>query len=389
MVDRRLILRVMLWSLGLAAAAGVLAVLAWTGTLAWRVVGTGIATAVACALMLPASALVDRESSRPAGLLGMAGTILEFLLVVVVIWELPWHLFGVRHEERQLATIVLLGIAVLVLMALLMLRNRPVGAIAARTGIVVALATMAAYLLGIWWPHDWASSDEQWMESGTAILLFGGLASLALAGLGTGDRRHWRWLGVATAVAACYMWVDHAWTGRSSDIGFVIFCTCACIASVVGHAMFCALNELKPEQVWVRTVTVATAVLTAALIDVLVIDERLYSIVDSTDFIERITAAGGIVTGCGTLAILVLARLNRRPDLESVSTDARDMTVVCPRCNKKQSINLGASACAACGLRISIRVEDPRCLNCDYLLYGLASDRCPECGTSLQDITAS
>ena len=54
----------MLWSLGLAAATGVLAVLFQGGDLVWRLVGTGFTTALACGLIIPASLLVDRERVR-------------------------------------------------------------------------------------------------------------------------------------------------------------------------------------------------------------------------------------------------------------------------------------------------------------------------------------
>ncbi len=50
---------------------------------------------------------------------------------------------------------------------------------------------------------------------------------------------------------------------------------------------------------------------------------------------------------------------------------------------RKQTIELGGSACKACGLRIEVRAEEPRCRQCGYLLYRLTSDTCPECGTPI------
>ena len=37
-----------------------------------------------------------------------------------------------------------------------------------------------------------------------------------------------------------------------------------------------------------------------------------------------------------------------------------------------------------CGLKFHIRLEEPRCPKCDYLLFMLQSDRCPECGTPVR-----
>ena len=90
------------------------------------------------------------------------------------------------------------------------------------------------------------------------------------------------------------------------------------------------------------------------------------------------------MAACGTLALLVLARINRKVDVEPGSADLGEIPLVCPRCRKKQSLPVGNSICASCDLRISIREEEPRCAKCDYLLRGLMSDRCPECGTPIR-----
>jgi hypothetical protein len=76
--------------------------------------------------------------------------------------------------------------------------------------------------------------------------------------------------------------------------------------------------------------------------------------------------------------------LNRNIDYESFSTAPVQITVICPRCRKKHTLPLGQTACPTCELRIHTRIEEPRCPNCGYLLYGLKSDRCPECGTQVR-----
>src|SRR5690242_18298720 len=92
MGQRQLLLRIMLWSLALSAVAGVAAVLLGGQDVIWRVAGTGAAAAVASGLLMAASRLVDREITRPAGLLAMAATVAEFLLGLTLIWEFaPWN----------------------------------------------------------------------------------------------------------------------------------------------------------------------------------------------------------------------------------------------------------------------------------------------------------
>jgi len=41
------------------------------------------------------------------------------------------------------------------------------------------------------------------------------------------------------------------------------------------------------------------------------------------------------------------------------------------------------TSCIECGLRFSIKMDEPRCETCGYLLYRPKSDRCPECGTPI------
>ncbi len=80
---------------------------------------------------------------------------------------------------------------------------------------------------------------------------------------------------------------------------------------------------------------------------------------------------------------LFLCRMHRKVELAADVPELREITVICPRCRRKERIGLGDSACPSCGLRISIRIEEPSCPECGYLLYGLTSERCPECGTAI------
>ena len=145
---RNVLLRGMLWSLAFAAATGVLAVLFQAGSLVWRVVGTGFTTALACGLMLPVSGMIDREKSRSAGLLGMGAVIAEFLMALALIWEVPQNVFGLSWEVEIGYSMLTLGLAVVMIMCLLQLDrelSRPAGLLG--TGGVIAESLMALALI--------------------------------------------------------------------------------------------------------------------------------------------------------------------------------------------------------------------------------------------------
>jgi len=383
----------MLWSLGLAAVTGVWAVLFQAGNLTWRVVGTGLTTAVACALLLPISVEIDSKKSRSAGMLGMCGVVLEFLMALMLIWDIPPRLVGLRGEEQIALTMLSLAGAVVFGMVFLRLHPEGHGRVAGPVGIIVTAAAFLLFMFGVWELRTLARAarslhQEKLWETSGITMLFGSLAVCSLVGFAAGDRRHWRWAGIAGAAGAWLLMLGGIWTGTRSDAGTVAFSILTAIAGVSAYANLLLFCPLKPHQFWVRTATIASAILTAALVDLHVVDSVLKLPIDG-DMLNRFTAAAGIVASCGTLALSVLARMNRGVKFEPVTAELREMSVVCPRCQKKQLIEVGKSACKFCKLRISIEIEEPRCPNCDYLLFTLTSGRCPECGTPIGEDAAA
>ncbi|MFH0983831.1 MAG: hypothetical protein V2A79_20135 [Planctomycetota bacterium] len=390
---RKALLLGMLWSLGFAAATGVLGLLFSGGGAVWRVVGTGALTAVACGLMIPVSGMIDRQVSRGAGLLGMAAILVEYFMVLALLWQLVDVLFSASGKESFALTAVFLGLTAPVAGVLLRMTTIARTARAGRVGLVLCGVVFIALMVGTWGPvskwtstYSYASDSwerrEHWWETASALAIFGALTVAGLVDVDMGERRPWRWAGVFASGAAGPMWLVRIWMGAGSALGTAIFSTLTCMAAVVAHANLCWLCPLTVGQNWVRLGTVAAATVTAALIDLWVIDD-LFHLYLGSGYLERLIPAAGIVAACGTLAICVLVRLNRNVDFEPVTVETLEMTVICPRCRKKQQIPLGDAACSACQLRIHIRIEEPRCLQCGFLLYRLTSDRCPECGTPL------
>ena len=373
----------MLWSLGLAALTGVLSVFIQHRSFMWRIIGTEFAAAFACALILPCIPMIDRERTRAAGLLGMPGVVIEFFLALILIWDLPNAYWGVQWDGEMLATMALLGLGIAISMWLMPLTYQFAYTVTAWLGLAVVILAFGAFLVAIWLARRYQSSDD-WAATGAAITVMGVLVSICLLGLGGSPRRSWRWVGVLCGVAALALWMYDIWIGPGSDLGFVISTGLVAVSALVAYTIVCILCTLKQTQLWFRGAAMIAAALLAVLIELMVIDDR-FQVVGLDDlWLGRCTAASGIVTACGTLALAVLVRINRRVDFEPSYEAITDITIVCPRCRKKQSIRIGDAVCSVCQLRISIRVEEPRCSTCDYLLVGLTSDRCPECGAKIR-----
>ncbi len=100
------------------------------------------------------------------------------------------------------------------------------------------------------------------------------------------------------------------------------------------------------------------------------------------EFWARLLGALGVIAATGSLALLILTKLRRVGKEERLETTPARVELRCPRCTTLQTVNAGATRCAACGLKFRIEIEEPRCPKCDYLLWQLPERRCPECGTT-------
>ena len=100
----------------------------------------------------------------------------------------------------------------------------------------------------------------------------------------------------------------------------------------------------------------------------------------------RIVAASAVVIGAGTLAQPVLIRIAGAAPQESAIRGRRAKVALgCPRCGTRYELETNTDAkCAACQLAIRVEVDEPRCA-CGYLLFGLETSTCPECGAAVPE----
>ena len=95
-----------------------------------------------------------------------------------------------------------------------------------------------------------------------------------------------------------------------------------------------------------------------------------------------LTAGLACLGGLVALPRLADAAVQRRGrQRESIPTSFQ-VELACPKCSSERAAALGLSHCAACGFKIIVEVEEPRC-ECGYLLFNLVGDRCPECGREI------
>jgi hypothetical protein len=381
MLLRRVILTLMLFGLGACAVAGVFAVFVRHGDDAIAIIVAAIAVVVAMGILLPLTFLVDRPRYRHGGIALMLVVAMALLCVLMICGTaaLPYPI------NRTIEGIFFPSLGFVLLFGLpaggaLLLDQFPWAKIAARF-----LAACAALCLpmGIISNAIWEMEPPRAEEIGNSLTAgtlctygLGFLAALLLVNARTGDRRYFRIPALLLDVAA-FIVLTLIVAKRFRSIDFEARAICCMLALVIfcAHLNLLLMLKQRPAFAWLKWATVAASALCAIV--------AIAVVVSDSDKIVGPMFTLGIAGLCGSLALIVLTLFSRRFDYRADATPSgllKEVQLTCPRCSKAQTLPLGDSACCQCGLRFSINATEPQCLQCGYLLYGLSTPRCPECG---------
>jgi hypothetical protein len=346
-IYRKVLLRIVFWGLGLAACFGAAGVIFAGHDTLWRIVGTCAATAAGAFLLLAASRQLDQETTWLPGVMAVSLIVIEYLATLGLIW----NLFRSAQDPAALTMFCLAATAVPAIGFAAIMR-RPDGALSARVGLFASAVVFLLLLVGTWGGWLGAVRTERWHSLGLSLAVFAILAVLCLIGSGT-DRRHWRWLGVVAAAAAFSISAYAIILDIHKTSAF--FVCVVSVAAVVAHANSMARCPMKPAQRWLLWGTIGAGIATGGFVDLAKITSPCQE-----EMLGRLAGATAIISGCGTLALLILARINQRiAPVAAALADLREITLTCPRCRAKQTIAIGSGKCDACGLVIQVRVQEP------------------------------
>lgn len=246
----------------------------------------------------------------------------------------------------------------------------------AMAGLLLFGVNFVGLMLAIWLPGRLGE------EAGRACFTTGALLGfyvLAIPGgvLAEGTTR--RALGGAT-LAACALGLTLVtfciWADPSGDTFAKVTAIAAIVAFSLAQTSLLARLVLGPGRGGLLYGVLGLVWATALLAGVMIAYEL------DEDFYFRALGALGVLDASGSLALLILSRLQRVSRVERLESAAARVELRCPRCLVQQTVDAGSAACRACGLKLRIEIEEPRCTTCDYLLWQLPERRCPECGTS-------
>ncbi len=347
---RSISMRAMLWLLAIAAAIGVVTVLTANYETLGRIGGTVMLTAVAAGLLWVMSTLADLRVTHAAGLLGMFATAVVYVLVIPMIWDI-----GTREEE-VLTTSLVVGLLSPIAMLFLSLKDFLKTWIAARFGLGVTAICGGLFLIPIWCTGSWSQAEPWWL-TGWWTAAYGSLSFAALCGMER-LKFNWRWTGMAASFLAWTIVLIGVWSDLTStpDKLVVLFSS---IAIVVAHASLVLLAPLPPGQRWLSWSTIATAMTSAVFVNF----EINLEPGGGLSMLGRTAGASAILAACGSLALLIMARLNR-PAILQVGAEAlsqegyQAFSMTCPQCTERIEASLGTFACKNCQLRLTVRAEN-------------------------------
>jgi hypothetical protein len=372
---QRLLFRAVLWSLGFAALIGGLAVLIADPDITGRVALTCAFAGLAALVAVPLSRPLDTPEHQRSAAIHLVLVVLSFLLTLLAVWS--EHIASSWKEE------IIVSAALLTLLFIpaglcVRLIEHPPHRLAGLVGAALACVEAILVLLAIWLRPLAQTTTDQWGKTAASLAGIFALAILCLVDEPT--KRPWRWIGIASCVAAGAVAIAGIWFVPSNEPKWFVALLTAAI--FIACANVISMAPLMPRVEWVRTGSIIAGACTGIAAN---LPLWLAPDAPAREWCERLSAAAGIATSSGTLAVVVLWAFARRSRALSLlpTQEIRSVSLDCPGCGKRQSLPLGRSACPHCRLEFSLSIHWPACPACGYSLRGLRVERCPECGGSV------
>lgn len=352
MFDQKLLFKVMLWSLGLAAILGVAAVLTASLDVVGRVTATAFLTSAVAAVLWQASIRLERD---PLAIkMAQSGAILFYVFALSGIWEI-----GNGEQVWGTAFVCLGGLSVAASGRALQTQ-----ADYRYMGLIVMAAAFVSSIC--WLTVLWSDGlDIELTITGFVIAGWSTAVAICVIGLGTQPSRHWRWIGVGAAVSGILLSEYSIFRLPNSQAINDTLTVLASIVFVVVHAVLCYASRSTPRRLTIRLVAIASTIITAALIDLIILGQ-----LEGQSFLLRLTIAAAIVASASTIATAFLIQsaynqsqaiglIANNPPLPEPGPTAGYTTlrVECPQCLLWSTIPLGDSTCPHCSMRFKIEVS--------------------------------
>jgi hypothetical protein len=380
---RKITIRVLFCSLGIAAVSGLLAIFLPGGTgFTGRLLGTAILTAVCSVFLLFSVQRSEVPNTKSFGISLGFTTLCVYFCAVIAIWAhyLSKSFFNTSNVEEKFAGSALLiaGCGILVSLGFLCTPHKKIrlsGAILSGVWLICLLL----WLVVVWSGNSTLLTSRAEYVAYPLQTLFPLLVLCAI-------RRNNLYMGVSIGFAVtCIVASQIALFTSSGSIKdnnslFLFILSTGCLS-----AFLAVLNiiHFRPVSKSIRWAEIPTCILTSAAILLFAI--AVYyneNHMQLPELLLRLGVGLGILSSTSILALLVGQLLR-----SSVFTiySGSGIQAVCPRCLSEFFVPSGKSRCGICNLRMKLYIESPNCSSCGYDISKQEDCvNCPECGKPIK-----
>lgn len=393
MAMRNVVLRFLLWILGIAAVLGIAALLAdWEYS--GETLGSAVSLAFMCALILPVAPSIPGAQLSWISIAWCSYLLVAESCFLIAIWS-----NGNYAEQSMGCAGVLLLSLVVAATGIRRMDGADTSTRVAEKSLMIGSGIAAA--IGLLAPFSTGAQTGLLVSEWLTCLAAAVVVAACLTGLGSVSRirRAAVCAGLITCALALAGW-SNLWLMLFVDRGMVVGAAATAlggwnhvddirtislglttIAVSIGVGIFASrsiLRGLSRHLPALAVLMTATAGTTATYL--VAFNPNMNS------FLWRITGACIVVDVCVLLGCLILHKLHAA-EIERLSHSEAlgGARMRCPRCSAAFSATAGESTCPTCKLVVILGFKDSSCLSCQYDLRTTAQGApCPECGRVTQ-----
>ena len=373
MAYKQIVLKVLYFSLGIAALAGFTALFAGVDSdLIGRLIGTSILTAVTTGLLLLSIKYYDSEISRAISICISVLTYFAYFFFIAAIW---CYLINGDSEIFMASGFIVLGTATPLLIGASLMGIE-------RSKFAGLILVVIWSILTIWWvvnvmsnvrgvsPNTYYTPPIAIYGSMFAImcllkrktLIVVGAIPLLIAFFTAESIAHF---SISNKESSIFVWklaLFTSWLAASLSIPNILF--------------------FRVSKYQVKVLEIATTLLIVLALGFIAI--LLYfgnTQQEIKEWHERLASGFAILATAGTLGTLVWQTI--QVYMIPKADQSFILEIDCPRCRSHIGLRQGKNHCPCCNLFLQINFESPNCPSCQYDLIKSESNTCPECGYDL------
>ena len=374
---RKVTLRVLYSSLGIAALSGILAmILPNAGEVIGRLIGTAIATAIGSAMLLISIQRFEVRTTRKFGATLGILVLIIYLSTLIAIWvNLLTPLRGLNLEEKfALTALLFAGCGSLTVLGVLLMEMKRLK-LAGYVLSIIWLIPLLGWLLDIWiitQPTHTSVVENVLFPIQTLFPL------IVLACI----QRHITYMIIAiTCALLCCITSQVAMCMTAGHLEqnlplLMVVLISGGISAILGIANVVQFRKPKNSILWLEWLTLFIVSIAVTVLCVSI----WYDMQDIQlpEMVLRVAVGTGILSSTAIIGLLI-GQLVRGSMFTNFDGDG--IGGICPRCQSTILIPCGKSSCPTCGLRMKLGIESPCCRACGYdITQAPSGDACSECG---------